>query len=166
MCPPYPGKVPIFLSCGVDIFLFDSKPCRRFYTSILFLFCWDLFPLRRGRRRFFDVKISGEKKERKKVFRPSLYLLLPLRWRPTCRSERMSDRTIKLGLGKRKNGFLGILFFFSYWLLSFRVTVTGTVIELAQKSYFSCCNQQTFPPIFRLAFFVLFMSRQDIESSK
>jgi hypothetical protein len=30
-----------------------------------------------------------------------LPFLLPLRWRPTCRSERVSDRTIKLKEDKK-----------------------------------------------------------------
>lgn len=95
--------------------------CKRifgyFFSFLLlfYFFFWDLFPLRRweGRRSalqdiFFSFRLKGKERRRRKkvvvvvVVLPQPFFLLPLRWRPTCRSERVSDRTIKLKKGKKK----------------------------------------------------------------
>lgn len=96
---------------------FDFSPRPEFFGGYYTIFVWSFSPLR-----FISAQTMRErdivvppfrilflgcwaKKEKKNC--PYSYsilvlpFLLPLRWRPTCRSERVSDRTIKLKEDKK-----------------------------------------------------------------
>lgn len=116
------GRVPLFFFVVARLlilffFSFDFL-IFRFFRGYHTIFVWSFSSLRfisaqrmreegHGRRRrsalqdsFFSA--AGRKKEKKEKLSSQQHLgaaffLLPLRcWRPTCRSERVSDRTIKL----------------------------------------------------------------------
>lgn len=98
----------------------DFRLLFLFFVVVLFLFLRFISAQTmrgtsfRPSRYFLLFSAQGKRKKKKKksccccCCPSSAFFLLPLRWRPTCRSERVSDRTIKLKKGKKKTKFVWV----------------------------------------------------------